>query len=276
MPCNCAPNRCAAIERYPVGWRDHGFHVTASVGVTAPYAGGEDFAARPAVAGRQRLLLPPKGTRRQPDSASPPFAGAGSAQRAMRWGGTHPRGAGHGGSNFAGRSRRWATNRSPAAIEVLLRMRDPGTGRVSPGVFIPANERFHLGVRLDRHVIELALGWFRIPSGRGRGAAPLRDQPHRGVDGRRPVPPLPLDRVRRSVQRTWPVLRDHREQRGVRPRGSAVADPRNCARSAARSRSTTSAPGSKPVNYLRSLDVDRFQDRRQLRGADSRTRRRRP
>ena len=45
-------------------------------------------------------------------------------------------------------------------FEVLLRMRDPATGqRLAPGHFIPAAERFHLGVQLDRHVIELALGW---------------------------------------------------------------------------------------------------------------------
>jgi len=39
-------------------------------------------------------------------------------------------------------------------------MRDPDTGqRLTPGQFIPAAERFQLGVQLDRHVIELALGW---------------------------------------------------------------------------------------------------------------------
>lgn len=45
-------------------------------------------------------------------------------------------------------------------FELLLRMRDPETGlRLAPGHFIPAAERFHLDVQLDRHVIELALGW---------------------------------------------------------------------------------------------------------------------
>jgi diguanylate cyclase (GGDEF)-like protein len=44
--------------------------------------------------------------------------------------------------------------------EVLLRMRDPATGqRLGPGNFIPAAERFQLGVQLDRHVVELAIGW---------------------------------------------------------------------------------------------------------------------
>lgn len=46
-------------------------------------------------------------------------------------------------------------------IEILLRMRDRAGGQLlAPGQFIPAAERFQLGVALDRHVIELALRWF--------------------------------------------------------------------------------------------------------------------
>ena len=45
-------------------------------------------------------------------------------------------------------------------FEVLLRMRDPKTGeRLAPDHFIPAAERFQLGVALDRHVVNLTLGW---------------------------------------------------------------------------------------------------------------------
>ena len=45
-------------------------------------------------------------------------------------------------------------------FEVLLRMRDPETGeRLAPDHFIPAAERFQLGVALDRHVVNLTLGW---------------------------------------------------------------------------------------------------------------------
>ena len=45
-------------------------------------------------------------------------------------------------------------------FEVLLRMRDPRTGeRLAPDHFIPAAERFQLGVALDRHVVNLTLGW---------------------------------------------------------------------------------------------------------------------
>jgi len=45
-------------------------------------------------------------------------------------------------------------------LELLVRMRDPETGELlAPGHFIPAAERFQLGVALDRHVVHLALDW---------------------------------------------------------------------------------------------------------------------
>ena len=45
-------------------------------------------------------------------------------------------------------------------FEVLLRLRDPHSGeRLAPGHFIPAAERFQLGVALDRHVVDLLLTW---------------------------------------------------------------------------------------------------------------------
>lgn len=46
-------------------------------------------------------------------------------------------------------------------LEILLRMVDPDTGEVMPpGPVVAAAEKFHMGPRLDRHVMDLALGWF--------------------------------------------------------------------------------------------------------------------
>jgi EAL domain-containing protein (putative c-di-GMP-specific phosphodiesterase class I) len=46
-------------------------------------------------------------------------------------------------------------------FEILLRLRDPQTGQLLlPGQFIPAAERFGLGLRLDRHVLDRTLRWF--------------------------------------------------------------------------------------------------------------------
>lgn len=46
-------------------------------------------------------------------------------------------------------------------FEVLLRMREPGSPEpLLPAQFIDAAERFGMGVRLDRHVVEKTLRWF--------------------------------------------------------------------------------------------------------------------
>lgn len=45
-------------------------------------------------------------------------------------------------------------------FDILVRMRDPLTQqRLLPGYFIPAAERFHLGIQIDRHIVELVLSW---------------------------------------------------------------------------------------------------------------------
>lgn len=45
-------------------------------------------------------------------------------------------------------------------FEMLLRLRDPATGELLlPGQFLPAAERFRMGLRIDREVIEQGLGW---------------------------------------------------------------------------------------------------------------------
>ena len=47
-----------------------------------------------------------------------------------------------------------------ADFEILLRLTDANTGAVLlPGQFVAAAERFKLGVRLDRYVVERTLGW---------------------------------------------------------------------------------------------------------------------
>jgi diguanylate cyclase (GGDEF)-like protein len=49
----------------------------------------------------------------------------------------------------------------PPHLEILLRMREPaGDALLAPGNFVPAAERFGLGERLDRHVIDRVLTWF--------------------------------------------------------------------------------------------------------------------
>ncbi len=46
-------------------------------------------------------------------------------------------------------------------FEILLRLRDADTGQLlPPGQFIPAAERFGLGMKLDSHVVDRTLRWF--------------------------------------------------------------------------------------------------------------------
>ena len=46
-------------------------------------------------------------------------------------------------------------------LEVLVRMVDPDTGELlPPAQFVAAAEKFNMGPRLDRHVIDRTLGWF--------------------------------------------------------------------------------------------------------------------
>jgi diguanylate cyclase (GGDEF)-like protein len=51
-------------------------------------------------------------------------------------------------------------DRAGRHFEILLRMHDPETGKtLPPGPFVAAAERFNLGVRLDRYVVEHTLRW---------------------------------------------------------------------------------------------------------------------
>ena len=45
-------------------------------------------------------------------------------------------------------------------FEILLRLKEPGKPLVLPGQFIAAAERYAMGVRLDRHVLNKTLRWF--------------------------------------------------------------------------------------------------------------------
>ena len=149
-----------AIETYRCEWEGRSLGVTASIGLV-PFQGEQDFA---------RLLS-------QADAAC--FA-------AKELGGNQICRAALDGSERLDRTRamRWAvrvreaidtrsfqlygqaiaplgdTPQAGRHFEVLLRLRDPATGQLLlPEQFFPAADRYRLGVRIDRGVIDLALGW---------------------------------------------------------------------------------------------------------------------
>lgn len=250
----------AAIERYRVGWQDRGLNVTTSIGV-ATFAGGRTqladllsladsacFAAKEL--GGNRICI----AGRSPGELE-------ARNEAMRWAMRIREALEHGwfelycqaiaplaDGHVAGRD-----------IELLLRMRDPETGAVlAPGAFIPAAERFHLGVRLDRHVVELALGWFeRRPDAVAAlrrcainlSAASMGDDQFRR---------FLLDRVRRSSVPARKLCFEITENSAVRDLAEAqslIAQLRALGCAFALDDFGT---GFCSFNYLRSLDVDYF------------------
>jgi diguanylate cyclase (GGDEF)-like protein len=151
-----------AIELYRVGWHGRVLNATASIGVV-PFRSGETgridllsladtacFTAKEL--GGNRVCL-----------ANEERGGAQDRTEAMRWAVRIREALDRGLFELHCQSISPFVGDDPGGrhIEILLRMRDPASGQLlTPGQFIPAAERFQLGVALDRHVIELALHWF--------------------------------------------------------------------------------------------------------------------
>lgn len=150
-----------AVENYRVGWQNHVLNITVSVGLVTFQRGEIEYARLLSLADAACFTAKELGGNRVVMASQEPGEMHERTQ-AMHWAlrireaidrnlfeldcqsiaplGDHP---------VEGRH-----------FEVLLRMRDPRTGeRLAPDHFIPAAERFQLGVALDRHVVNLALGW---------------------------------------------------------------------------------------------------------------------
>lgn len=250
----------AAIERYQVGWQDRGLNVTASVGV-ATFAGGRTalpdllsladsacFAAKEL--GGNRICV----AGRSPGELE-------ARNEAMRWAIRIREALEHGWFELHCQAiSPLADGHAPGRdIELLLRMRDPETGEIlGPGAFIPAAERFHLGVRLDRHVVELALGWFeRRPDAVAAlrrcainltAASMVDDQFRRFL----------LDRVRRSSVPAHKLSFEITENSAVRDLAEAQSLITQLRALGCAFALDDFGTGFCSFNYLRSLDVDYF------------------
>jgi len=151
-----------AIESYRVGWQDHVLNITVSIGLVNFRPGEIEYARLLSLADAACFTAKELGGNRVVSSSLDPREMQ-ERTKAMRWAlrireaidrnlfelycqsiaPLYPSSDG-GGRHF----------------EVLLRMRDPDTGeRLVPEHFIPAAERFQLGVALDRHVVNLTLHW---------------------------------------------------------------------------------------------------------------------
>ncbi|MGH8030690.1 MAG: EAL domain-containing protein, partial [Arenimonas sp.] len=149
------------IESYRVGWETHVLNITVSVGMV-PFAPGEiEYARLLSLADAACFTAKELGGNRVCVASQEP----GETQQrteSMRWAVRIREAIDQG--LFELDCQTIAPLRESRGdgrhYEVLLRMRDPASGqRLGPGNFIPAAERFQLGVQLDRHVVELAIGW---------------------------------------------------------------------------------------------------------------------
>jgi len=149
------------IESYRVGWETHVLNITVSVGLV-PFVPGEiEYARLLSLADAACFTAKELGGNRVCLASQEP----GETQQrteSMRWAVRIREAIDQG--LFELDCQTIAPLREARGearhYEVLLRMRDPASGqRLGPGNFIPAAERFQLGVQLDRHVVELALGW---------------------------------------------------------------------------------------------------------------------
>ena len=167
-----------AVENYRVGWQNHVLNITVSIGLVNFKAGEIEYARLLSLADAACFTAKELGGNRVVLASLEPGEMHERTQ-AMHWAlrireaidgnlfeidcqsiaplHDHPVGA-PGVVPPAPLARPYASE--GRHFEVLLRMRDPHTGeRLAPDHFIPAAERFQLGVALDRHVVNLTLGW---------------------------------------------------------------------------------------------------------------------
>jgi EAL domain-containing protein (putative c-di-GMP-specific phosphodiesterase class I) len=150
-----------AIESYRVGWQDHVLNITVSIGLVNFKPGEIEYARLLSLADAACFTAKELGGNRVVSSSLDPSE-MHERTKAMRWALRIREAIDRNLFELDCQSiipldGRRARGRH---FEVLLRMRDPESGeRLAPEHFIPAAERFQLGVALDRHVVNLALHW---------------------------------------------------------------------------------------------------------------------
>lgn len=151
----------AAIEHYRVGWHGRVLNATASIGLAHLRSGETRYADALALADTACLTAKEQGGNRVCLAGEGPDA-LHERTETMRWALRIREALDRGLFELHCQSIAPLVGADADGLhyEVLLRMRESRGGpTLSPAQFIPAAERFHLGVALDRHVVELALGW---------------------------------------------------------------------------------------------------------------------
>ncbi|MBB5207315.1 putative bifunctional diguanylate cyclase/phosphodiesterase [Chiayiivirga flava] len=144
-------------------------------------------------------------------------------------------------------------------FEILLRMRDPDSGDLLlPGQFVPAAERFGLGVRLDRHVIDRTLRWFeRHPDSAANVSLCAINLTAASIEDEAFLPFLQA-RLQRSVLPAHRLCFELTETSALRDLARAQALIQSVRALGCRFALDDFGTGFCSFGYLRSLDVDFF------------------
>lgn len=150
------------IANFRHGFEDHVIAPTASLGVVGFHADTADFASLLARADAACYTAKELGGNRA--QLAELGAGAVEAQTtSMRWVSRLARAFDEDHFVLYAQSvvPLHATLEHRRGLEVLVRLRDPATGEIlPPAAFVHAAERFKLGVKLDRYVLDRTLAWF--------------------------------------------------------------------------------------------------------------------
>lgn len=162
-----------AIETFRTGWNGHMLSTTASAGIVGLVPGRADFAQALSQAdaacftakelGGNRVCVADQGSEAMQSRAE-------SMQWAIRIRGALSR------NEFDLYCQEVRSLKPDAGkgldFEILLRLRDPHSGKLlSPGLFMPSAERYDLGTRIDRHVVDLVFAWMEAHPAEARSVS---------------------------------------------------------------------------------------------------------
>jgi diguanylate cyclase (GGDEF)-like protein len=144
-------------------------------------------------------------------------------------------------------------------FELLLRMRDEHSGALlAPDQFMPAAERFRMGLRIDREVVNLALGWLEENPSAAAQAGMCSINLSAEALGDEGFNRFLSDRLRRSSFPASRLCFELTETSAVRDLGRAQRFINDLRALGCRFALDDFGTGFCSFNYLRSLDVEYF------------------
>ncbi len=144
-------------------------------------------------------------------------------------------------------------------FEILLRLREPDSGRLlPPGLFIPAAERFQLGPKIDRHVIDLVLRWMETHPAEADTVSACAINLSAGSMQDESFAPFLRERLARSSFPAYKIIFEITETSAMHDLAHAQSLIAELRRLGCRFALDDFGSGFCSFKYLQSLDVDIF------------------